>query len=59
MGGRWVTSGNGEGRDNLLTCQKFTTFINVLDVTLCEWSVDPMDGGRSVEGLDDAANERN
>ena len=59
MGGRRRTSGDGESRDNLLTCQKCTTFLNVLDITPCERSVDAMDGGRPVEGLDDTADGRN
>ncbi len=32
---------------------------HVLDRTPCERSVDAMDGGRSVEGLDDTADGRN
>ena len=40
MGGRRRTSGDGEGRDILLT------FYNVLDYVLCELYVDAMDGGR-------------
>ena len=49
MGGRRGTSADGERRDNFLTCQKFTTFFNVLDITSCERSVDAMDGERSLE----------
>ena len=40
------TSGNGEGQEMFLTCQKI---YNVLVKTSCERSVDAMDGGRSVE----------
>ena len=42
-------SGDGEGRDNFLTCYKFTTFLYVLDITPCERSVEAMDSGGSVE----------
>ena len=42
-------SGDGEGRDNFLTCYKFTTFLYVLEITPCERSVEAMDSGGSVE----------